>query len=118
MADGHPIPGHALDDVHIDPDALDRMRREGVDVAILDVREPWEIRMCGIEGSVLIPLNELPRRFEELPRTQPLAVMCHHGVRSLSAALWLRERGFDNAVNLAGGIDAWAATIDPTMRRY
>jgi rhodanese-related sulfurtransferase len=48
----------------------------------------------------------------------PLVVICHHGVRSFHATLWLRQHGFENALNLAGGIDAWASEIDTSMQRY
>ena len=85
---------------------------------VLDVREPWEVEIASIDGAVNIPLGELTRRFGELPRDTPLAVMCHHGGRSAQATAWLRNQGFDHATNVAGGIDAWARTVDPTLSRY
>jgi rhodanese-related sulfurtransferase len=86
--------------------------------AVLDVREPWELEIASLEGALSIPLAELPRRAAELPRDRPLAVMCHHGGRSAQATAWLRNQGFDRATNVAGGIDAWARTVDPTLSRY
>ncbi|MDB5392661.1 MAG: thiosulfate sulfurtransferase [Rhodospirillales bacterium] len=86
--------------------------------AVLDVREPWELEIASIEGALSIPLGELTGRATELPRDRPLAVMCHHGGRSAQATAWLRNQGFDRATNVAGGIDAWARTIDPTLSRY
>jgi len=85
---------------------------------VLDVREPWEVEIASIDGSVNIPLGELTSRVGELPRDRPIAVMCHHGGRSAQATAWLRNQGFDHAANVAGGIDAWARTVDPTLSRY
>jgi rhodanese-related sulfurtransferase len=86
--------------------------------AVLDVREPWELEIASIDGAILIPLGQLTGRAAELPRDRPLAVMCHHGGRSAQATAWLRQQGFDRAMNVAGGIDAWARMIDPTLSRY
>ena len=85
---------------------------------VLDVREPWEIAIAAIEGAVAVPLGELTRRVAELPRDRPLAVVCHHGGRSAQATAWLRGQGFDRAMNVAGGMDAWAALVDRTLPRY
>jgi rhodanese-related sulfurtransferase len=86
--------------------------------AVLDVREPWEIDIASIDGALTIPLGEITRRADELPRDRPLAVICHHGGRSAQATAWLRNQGFDLATNVAGGIDAWARNVDPTLSRY
>jgi rhodanese-related sulfurtransferase len=67
---------------------------------------------------IAIPLGELAKRVGELPRDKALAVMCHHGGRSAQATAWLRNQGFDQATNVAGGIDAWARSVDPTVSRY
>jgi rhodanese-related sulfurtransferase len=87
-------------------------------VALLDVREPWEFEVCRIEGSRLIPLSQLPARLNELDPARPTVVVCHHGVRSLRAAAFLEHCGFEDVVNLSGGIDAWARTVDPAMAVY
>jgi rhodanese-related sulfurtransferase len=97
---------------------LARRRDAGETIAVLDVREPWESELCRIEESRLVPLATLPQHLGELPRDRPLVVLCHHGMRSGHAVAWLRANGFDNAVNLAGGIDAWAREIDSAMRTY
>jgi rhodanese-related sulfurtransferase len=86
--------------------------------AVLDIREPWEVELCRIADSMDMPMGELPARLEEIPRDRPVVVLCHHGVRSLKATLWLRSQGVDEAVNLAGGIDAWARRIDRAMPVY
>jgi rhodanese-related sulfurtransferase len=86
---------------------------------LLDVREQWEYDTAHIEGATLIPMNEVPARaFTELDEDSPILVLCHHGARSLSVAVWLRNQGFEQAQSVAGGIDAWSRTIDPTVPRY
>jgi len=86
--------------------------------AILDVREGWELALCSLAGALHIPLGELAARFGELDRDRPLVVMCHHGVRSRAAQAFLLAQGFSRVVNLAGGIDAWARRVDPSMATY
>jgi rhodanese-related sulfurtransferase len=86
--------------------------------AVLDVREDWEVAIAGLPGAIAIPLGQLTRRAAEAPRDRPLAVMCHHGGRSAQATAWLRSQGFDNAMNVAGGIDAWSRFVDPSVPRY
>ena len=87
-------------------------------IALLDVREPWESDVCRIDGSRLIPLSQLPSRLAELEPGRPTVVICHHGVRSLRAAAYLEHCGFADVVNLSGGIDAWARTVDQGMALY
>jgi rhodanese-related sulfurtransferase len=97
---------------------LRQWRQEGRSFALLDVREPWELDICSLAEAIAIPLQQLPQRLGELPTETPLVVMCHHGMRSLQAVLWLQRQGIDSAINLAGGIDAWAREIDPDMGVY
>lgn len=86
---------------------------------LVDVREPWEAQMAVISGSRSIPLGDLPTRAnEELNPEAHIVLYCHRGMRSLNAALWLREQGYSRAQSLSGGIDAWAETIDPSLARY
>ncbi len=97
---------------------LAALRQAGTPHAVLDVREPWETELCLIADSVTIPLGSLPTQLERVPAEQPLVVVCHHGGRSMQAVMWLRSQGYNNAINLRGGIDAWAQQIDPTMATY
>jgi len=90
----------------------------GEAVNILDVREPNEYQICRIEGSTLIPLGQLGSRVEELDPTQDLIVHCKMGGRSARAVALLRERGFDKAYNLAGGILTWIDRVDPSQKKY
>ena len=86
---------------------------------LLDVRQDWETRLCRLENAVHIPIEEIELRTEELNPGDEIVVYCHQGVRSAAVAQYLREQhGFKNVKNLAGGLDAWARTVDPTMRRY
>lgn len=85
---------------------------------ILDVREPWEVRLCALNGAVHIPMREIPSRLTELDPQQEIVVLCHHGVRSYQVAMFMERQGFQKMINLSGGIDAWARQIDPAMATY
>ena len=84
----------------------------------LDVRQDWETKLCRLENSIHIPIEEIELRAEELTRDSAIVVYCHQGVRSAAVAEYLRSLGFTDVRNLAGGLDFWARTIDPGMRRY
>ena len=90
----------------------------GSKITVLDVREHVEIEICALPEYVHIPLMDVPREFASLPRDHALVVICHHGMRSGQAVGFLRQQGFENAINLQGGIDAWANKIDPFMATY
>lgn len=85
---------------------------------VVDVRERWEYAHCRIDGSLSVPLGELPARLRELPPERELVLVCHHGNRSQNAAQWLAQNGYRNVHNLRGGVEAWAVEIDPAVRRY
>jgi rhodanese-related sulfurtransferase len=102
----------------ISPQELQAQIAGGADVVILDVREPWELALCAVAGAIAIPMNEVPQRLAELDRNRRIAVMCHHGARSLRVAHFLAQQGFPAVSNLSGGIDAWREQIDPSMRPY
>jgi rhodanese-related sulfurtransferase len=85
---------------------------------LLDVRQDWETRLCRLPNAVHIPIEELELRTDELNPEDEIVVYCHQGVRSAAVANYLRQLGFKNVHNLAGGLDAWARTVDPAMRRY
>ena len=94
------------------------LHNKNKEAVFLDVREHSEWAICRIEGALHIPMSEVPERHEGLPRDAPLIVLCHHGMRSLNVVQYLETKGFDNAINLAGGIHAWAVDVDPEMRQY
>jgi rhodanese-related sulfurtransferase len=85
---------------------------------LVDVRQDWETKLCRLENAVHIPIEEIELRTEELDPQSEIVVYCHQGVRSAAVAEYLRGLGFANVKNLAGGLDFWARTVDPTMRRY
>lgn len=93
---------------------------EASNCVLIDCRQPNEYEHCRIEGSILIPLNEIPERLAELkPHVdQPMVVHCHHGGRSLRAVEYLRANGFPSAQNMTGGIDVWSQEVDPSVPRY
>jgi rhodanese-related sulfurtransferase len=86
---------------------------------ILDVRNPDEVRVASIPGSLHVPLHELPGRLDEVRdlSDRPVVVLCHHGVRSYQAAAFLESVGIP-ATSLRGGIEGWAVEVDPRMPRY
>ena len=88
---------------------------------LLDVREPWEVALASIRidgaASLQIPMNQLPARLAELDPARPSICICHHGVRSAQVVAVLERQGFDSFYNLAGGIDAWSAQVDPPVPR-
>jgi rhodanese-related sulfurtransferase len=90
----------------------------GEQFVLLDVREPEEVAIVRLPGSVHIPMGEVPGRLHELDPDKETIVYCHHGVRSLHVANFLAQRDFEHVMSLAGGIDAWAVEIEPGMRRY
>ena len=102
----------------VDPAVLKRRIDAGSKVVLLDVREPYEYQICHLEGSKLIPLGELERRVGELDPGAETVVYCHIGMRSSRAVALLQTRGFTKALNLRGGIRAWADEVDPHMPKY
>ena len=102
----------------ITPQALkDRLDKPGAPL-LLDVRQDWETRLCRLPNAVHIPIEEIEVRVEELNPEDDIVVYCHQGVRSAAVVEFLRASGFKSVQNLAGGVDLWARTVDPSMRRY
>ena len=85
---------------------------------LLDVREPWEFQLAHIDGSELLPMQTIPNRVDQLDRSHPTVVICHHGTRSLQVIAFLERMGFENLHNLQGGIDAWARQVDSRVPLY
>lgn len=85
---------------------------------LLDVREPWEFAHCHIAGSQAMPMGQVPSRVEELDPEAEIVVICHHGMRSAQVCMFLERQGFSRVFNLAGGVAAWAADVDPAMPQY
>jgi rhodanese-related sulfurtransferase len=99
-------------------EASDLIKASPGKVCILDVREPFELAICQLPGAEHIPMQQIPARAAALPRDRHLLVLCHHGIRSRQVTRFLRAQGFTAVSNIAGGIEAWAAELDPAMPRY
>jgi rhodanese-related sulfurtransferase len=85
---------------------------------LLDVREVGEVQRCHISGSVYMPMQTVPARLAELDQEAVIVCLCHHGARSMQVKRFLNQHGYDNVINLAGGIHAWATQVDPEMATY
>ncbi|WP_269531779.1 rhodanese-like domain-containing protein [Chitinimonas sp. BJYL2] len=85
---------------------------------LLDVREPWEFALCHIDGAENRPMQGIPANVGELDPERPTVLICHHGMRSYQAGVFLERAGFDEVFNLTGGVAAWADEVDPQMARY
>lgn len=85
---------------------------------LLDVREPWEFQTCHIAGAASMPMRTVPARLAELDAGQPVVCICHHGARSMQVANFLEQNGFLQAINLTGGVHAWALQVDNSMPTY
>jgi len=96
---------------------LKARRDAGDDVFLLDVREPYEYQIAQI-GGTLIPQNDVPNRLAEIPRDREIVVQCRSGARSQRIAEFLKQSGYTQVVNLAGGILAWSDEIDPKVQKY
>ena len=102
---------------NITASGLKRRLEAGDRPVLLDVREPWEFELARIEGSTLIPMSELGERFTELDPGAETVVICHHGNRSSYVAQALQRTGFENVLNLEGGLDAYSF-VDESVSPY
>ncbi len=93
----------------------------GEKLHLIDVREPQEFLLAKIEGATLVPMRSVPGELQDLEKKAdeaPLIVFCHHGMRSLNVVNWLRAQGLENCSSMAGGIEAWSVSADPSVARY
>ena len=106
-------------DYEITPGEVRRKLDTDEPLVLLDVREPVELQMARLEGTVNIPMGEIPTRAnQELDPDAHIVVMCHHGVRSLSVTNWLRQQGFEKVQSMRGGIARWSHEVDPMVPTY
>ena len=94
-----------------------KIRIKEQNIVVIDVREPWELKIAKISKSVNIPMQDIPKRLNELHNDINYAVLCHSGVRSYHVATYLEKEGF-NVWNVDGGIDRWSLEIDTNIKRY
>ncbi len=85
---------------------------------LLDVREPWEFDICHIEGSINLPMAQIPLNIGRFQDSEEVVVICHHGIRSRQVALYMERQGFAKVINMEGGVTAWAREVDPAMPTY
>jgi rhodanese-related sulfurtransferase len=107
-----------MDDLQISPAETKAHLESGDEVLLVDVREPWETQLCRIDGAVLMPMGTVPANVQKLDVDGEVICYCHHGVRSLEVAVWLRSHGVERARSMTGGIDRWSSEIDPRVPRY
>ena len=107
-----------LSNIEIAPREVKELLARDDKVLFVDVREQWEHDASHIEGSLLIPLGDIPANLVRLQNADEVVLFCHHGVRSLDAAAWLRSRGVEGARSMAGGIERWSSEIDPNVPHY
>ncbi|HEV8393269.1 MAG TPA: molybdopterin-synthase adenylyltransferase MoeB [Vicinamibacterales bacterium] len=110
--------GATVSATEITPVELKKKLDTGETPFILDVREPNEYQINKIPGSTLIPLGELPRRYQELPRDRQIVAHCKMGGRSAKAQDFLKTVGFTDVLNLKGGILEWVDKVDPSQPKY
>lgn len=111
-----PTKAGAMDEITVQ-ELKERLSRSS-NIQLVDVREPVEFEICNLGGE-LIPLSELPKQANRIRRDIPVVLVCHHGFRSAQALNYLTQRlGYENLLNLKGGIHAWATQVDPSMATY
>ena len=104
--------------IRISCESLKKKLDNKEDVLLLDVREKWEFDTVHMKNAKLVPMRALKDSIKELDKTKPIVTVCHYGERSSYAARYLIQNGFANVKTLEGGLDAWAAKIDQSLRRY
>lgn len=102
----------------INPEQVQQLRERGEQFVLLDVREPEEYALAHIDGSTLMPMDQVPARQQELDPDAHIVVLCHHGVRSLNVTTWLRQQGFEKVQSMRGGIHRWSRFVDPKVPTY
>ena len=107
-----------MNELEITPREVKQRLDRGEQLLLVDVREPHEHATCRIEGAVLIPMGSIPANLQKLDGDEDVICFCHHGMRSLDVASWLRAQGVKSAKSMAGGIDRWSVEIDPKVPRY
>jgi rhodanese-related sulfurtransferase len=104
-------------DMEITPHEVAELLKQGK-IQLLDVRTPQEYQIARVEGSRLVDQELAQEIVSSWPKDEAIVTMCHHGMRSLDAAAYLRGHGFTNARSMSGGIEAWALQVDPSIPRY
>ena len=104
-------------DLEISPAEVAALMEQGA-VRLVDVRTQHEYEIARIEGCPLVDEALAKEIVDTWPKETPIVTICHHGVRSLDAAVFLRHQGFNQTRSMRGGIDLWSTTIDSSIPRY
>ena len=104
-------------DLEISPQETAALMKEGA-VKLIDVRTPHEYEIARIEGCPLVDAALAKEIVETWPKDTAIITLCHHGIRSLDAAIYLRQQGFSQTRSMRGGINLWSMTVDPSIPRY
>ncbi len=110
-----------MEALELSPQDASALLRQSGQAVLIDVREPEEFSLSCVDGAHLIPMQSIPaelQKLEGLADDAMLLILCHHGVRSLQVASWLRARGIENCYSVSGGIDRWSREVDPSIPRY
>jgi rhodanese-related sulfurtransferase len=107
-----------LANIEVTPRQVSERLKRGDKFLLVDVREKWEYDTARIEGAVLIPLRAIPASLPHLAAAREIVFYCHHGMRSLDAAAWVRSQGVEGAQSMSGGIDRWTTEVDTLVPRY
>ena len=101
----------------ITPKELKSRLDAGEDIDIIDVREDWELLQSRIDGTIHIPMYDIPESLDQIAEDKPVVIMCHLGQRSAQVVSWMQAQGYQNVSSLAGGIDRWAREVDPSVEK-
>jgi len=104
--------------MEVSPEQVKVKLDAGDDFTLVDCRNDQERQWCRIEPSLHVPMRQTPERLDEIPADRPVIVYCHHGIRSLQVANFLKQQGYEDVRSMAGGIDDWSQRIDPSVPRY
>lgn len=118
MTSPHDTPKSTI--AEIDARALAQSQASAAPAVVIDVREGWEVALGALPNAVHVPLTTLGAGAQGLPESkeQSIVTYCHHGVRSMRAAVMLQAMGYHRVASLKGGIDAWATDVDAGVGRY
>lgn len=103
---------------NIPPKELKARLDAGETLQVIDVREYWEVNLGTLENALHIPMNDIPYQLDDIPQDKPVVFICHTGRRSADVTDWVQRQGYNNVLNLVGGIDLWSREIDPSIPQY
>ena len=100
------------------PQQINEMIKTNSTLKVIDVREQWEFEKCHIINSTHIPMGKIPDSIDYFIDTNEYVIVCHHGIRSRTVALYLEQKGVKKLYNLSGGLEQWSDDVDPSLEKY